>query len=63
MTFWVGFSIGIGIGFVVCSAFYMWLLKHALSQRNKDKDEFQEIQRKNGEQIGRIADVLEKHIG
>lgn len=60
--FYTGLIVGLAVGAVLCSVFYMWMLKYALTNREKAQDEFQDIQRKNGEHIGRIADILEKYV-
>ena len=59
--FYIGLIVGLSAGMVLCTIFYMWLMKVALSDvRGKSRDEFLEVQRKNGEHIAAIVDAIER---
>ena len=63
MTFWMGMIVGAGIGMLLTTAFYMWLFKVALKNRDDTNETFQSIQKSNGEQLGRIAWAIENFSG
>jgi len=61
MTFWMGLIVGAGFGALLCSVFYMFVIKWALRKDNYNKKAFEKIQAANGEYIKRIAISLENY--
>lgn len=59
MTFWMGLIVGAGFGALLCSIFYMFVIKWALRKEKDDNKVFEKIQATNGNHIKRIADAIE----
>lgn len=60
MTFWMGLIVGAGFGALLCSIFYMFVIKWALTRKEDGNKVFEKIQATNGDHIKRIADAIEK---